>query len=393
MPVITSQRGAPPVPLAWVREAPWLHGDRARAYALVFAVVLGLGVVAVAVARFALGHSADYLSFWAAGRLALAGQAASAYDVAAHAAIEKARFPATGYYGFFYPPVYLLVCAPLALLPFYPSLVMFLGASLLAYLRVLRRLLPGAWMALFGFPGVAATLLFGQNGLLTTALFGAGLTALARRPALAGVCFGCLCYKPHLGLAVPLALVAARQWRAIGGAAATVACLVAASVAAFGLASWRAFLAGTALAHQTLEQGLAVNASWESTFRIVAQAGLGLKAAYAAQAAVSVGALVALAVACRRREGAIVGALPLASLLTTPFLLAYDLALLAVPMAWVVAQARREGGFLPWEKAVLAFAYVAPLLSIVGGRANLPLGPAAMLALFAVVLRRAEPPP
>lgn len=380
------------VPLAWLREARWLHGDRARAYALIFAVVLGLGAVVVGVARFSLGYSADYLSFWAAGRLVLAGKAAAAYDVAAHAAVQKARFPATGYYAFFYPPVYLLLCAPLALLGFYPSLLVFLGASLAFYLRALRRLLPGAGVALFGFPGVAATLFFGQNGLLTTALFGAGLAALTRRPALAGVCFGCLCYKPHLGLTVPLALVAARQWRAIAAAAATVAVLLAASVAAFGVGTWRAFLAGTALAHRTLEQGLAVNASWESTFRIVVQAGLGLKAAYAVQAAVSAGACVALAVACRRRRAAITGALPLAALLTTPFLLAYDLALLAVPMAWVVAEARRDGGFLPWEKAVLAFAYVVPLLSIVGGRADLPLGPAAMMALFAVVLRRAERP-
>lgn len=62
--------------------------------------------------------------------------------------------------------------------------------------------------------------------------------------------------------------------------------------------------------------------------------------------------------------------------------------MLAVPLAWVVAQARRTG-FLPWEKAVLAFVYVVPLLSLFGGRYGLPLGPPAMLALFAVALRRA----
>ncbi|HET9018688.1 MAG TPA: hypothetical protein VFN46_03830, partial [Acetobacteraceae bacterium] len=84
----------------------------------------------------------------------------------------------------------------------------------------------------------------------------------------------------------------------------------------------------------------------------------------------------------------IAGVLPMASLLVTPFLLVYDLALVAIPMAWVVAAARRTG-FLPWEKTVLGLAFVTPLLSVFLARFGLPLGPPALLALFAIVLRRA----
>jgi alpha-1,2-mannosyltransferase len=372
------------VPFACLREAAWLHRERVRAYVRLFA----LTVVGVAIARFAARLDADYLSFWAAGRLVLAGNPAGAYDVAVHWAAQRAQFPDTGYFAFFYPPVFLLLCAPMAVLPFYWSMLVFLGATLLAYLRAMHRLLPGAGLALFSFPGVTVSIFYGQNGLLSAALLGGALAALPSRPLAAGICFGCLCYKPHLGLTVPLALLAARQWRAIAAAAATVAVLVGASAAAFGIATWRAFAAGLPLARRTLEQGLAINVSWASLFRAVVQLGAGVDAAYVVQAGVTLAAAGTLVVVCYRRPAAITGVLPLAALLSTPFLLAYDLTLLAIPMAWVVRAARR-GGFLPWEKSVLGFAYVVPLLMLLGGRFDLPLGPLTLLALSAVVLRRA----
>ncbi|HET9019249.1 MAG TPA: glycosyltransferase family 87 protein, partial [Acetobacteraceae bacterium] len=310
--------------LAWLREARWLTRERMRGYARLFA----LATACVFVVRFAVRYDTDFLSFWAAGRLSLAGDPAAAYNVAAHWAMERAQIPGSGYFSFFYPPVYLLLCLPLAMLPFYGAMFVFVAGQLLAYVGVMRALLPRAGMALFGFPGVAMAVDAAQNGLLTTSLFGGALLALPRRPVVAGICFGCLCYKPHLGLAIPLALLAARQWRCLTAAAATVAVLVAASVAAFGIATWRGFLAGLPLARLTLQHGLARNINWESAYRAVAQA------------LVAAAACAAVLVACWRRPAVIAGVLPMASLLVTPFLLVYDLALVAIPMAWVVAAAR-----------------------------------------------------
>jgi alpha-1,2-mannosyltransferase len=267
MPQARVTADCPAAPLAWLREARWLHGGRMRAYARLWL----LGTVLVALARIVLSRlgvgplgfpiHADYVSFWAAGRLALAGAPQAAYDVVRHWAVQRAQFPDAGYSAFFYPPVFLLLCAPAALVGFYPSFVGFLGLSLLGYWRALRRMLPGEGVVFLGFPAVAANLIFGQNGFLTTALFATALTALPRRPALAGVWFGCLCYKPHLGLTVPLALLAAGAWRTFAAAAVTVAALAGASVVAFGLGTWRAFLAAAPLARHTLEHGLVDNAS------------------------------------------------------------------------------------------------------------------------------------
>jgi hypothetical protein len=57
-----------------------------------------------------------------------------------------------------------------------------------------------------------------QNSLLTAALFGAATLFVDRRPSVAGVLFGALCYEPPFGLLVPVALAAQKNWRAFAAA-------------------------------------------------------------------------------------------------------------------------------------------------------------------------------
>lgn len=63
---------------------------------------------------------------------------------------------------------------------------------------------------------------------------------LERSALLAGILFGLLTFKPQLGVLLPLALLAGRQWRAFIAAAATAAVLFAASVILFGANVWLA---------------------------------------------------------------------------------------------------------------------------------------------------------
>jgi hypothetical protein len=61
--------------------------------------------------------------------------------VSAHWAAEKALFgPAQGYVAFFYPPPYLLICLPLALVPYFWSLAVWLIAVSLLEPSTDRRL-------------------------------------------------------------------------------------------------------------------------------------------------------------------------------------------------------------------------------------------------------------
>ncbi|WP_225768488.1 hypothetical protein [Inquilinus sp. Marseille-Q2685] len=80
------------------------------------------------------------------------------------------------------------------------------------------------------------------------------------------------------------------------------------------------------------------------------------------------------------------------AVLASPFLLDYDLLMLALPMAWLLASAQRTG-FRPWEKVVLFAAFVAPLfLRTIALRLGIPLGPPVLAALLLVVAGRAFSP-
>jgi hypothetical protein len=230
----------------------------------------------------------------------------------------------------------------------------------------------------------------GQNGFLSAALFGGGALWLERRPILAGVCLGALAYKPHLGLMIPIALAIAGRWKTFATAAGTVLALAGASYGLFGLETWRAFLPDAGLARSALEQGLVGDAKLQSAFAAVRLWGGGVGLAYGAQAAVAASAAAGLFWLRRRAPhgGAEGPAMIVAALLASPFLLDYDLVILAAPLAWMLREAAAKG-FLNWEKAVLLAAFMLPAVSrTIAAEARLPLAPFVMAALFVAILRR-----
>src|SRR5262249_1476559 len=155
----------------------------------------------------------DFVNVWAAGRQALDGHAAAVYDVAAHKAAEDAalghRFE--GEYPWIYPPPFLFVAALLALIPFGPAFALWVFGPFPAYVAAVRAIIGqrvGILLAC-AYPGVLSNAMVGQNGFLTAALLGGFLVTMQRRPWLAGTLLGLLSFKPHLGLLIPLALIAA----------------------------------------------------------------------------------------------------------------------------------------------------------------------------------------
>jgi hypothetical protein len=82
--------------------------------------------------------STDFVSFYAAGALADAGTPELAYDQAAHdLAEQRAAAPSIEYRFFYYPPVFLLLCAALARLPYLAAFVVFEAATLALCLIVM----------------------------------------------------------------------------------------------------------------------------------------------------------------------------------------------------------------------------------------------------------------
>jgi alpha-1,2-mannosyltransferase len=387
------------VAMKWLSDCAWLDASRARAYARILIAVTLIGAVGwIALSAGGLDREGkpigtDFLGFYAASRLALDGRPELAYDVAGHWAAEKALFgPKVGYTAFFYPPPALLLYWPLALAPYFVSLAAWLVATGFAFRSVLRGYLPSLeGAAVFAFPAVFMNAAHGQNGFLSAALIGGGLLAMDRRPRLAGACFGAMAFKPHLALAIPFALIFARRWTTLIAGAATAAAFCLASLVAFGPTTWRGFLAGASLARAALENNLVGNEKMQSAFAAVRLLHGSLALAWAAQVATALLAVAALWLIQRRASPttAEAPAIVCAGLLASPFVLDYDLTLLAVPLVWLLREGCRSG-FLPFEKAMMALAFALPLISrIVSGAVGLPLAPLTIAALLALIVRRA----
>lgn len=391
-----------------LRDGAWLTRERIRAYAL---IVLGLWL-AVSAVWLALSPGlidpngkpigTDFSSFYAAGAMALEGRAADAYDMALHYARQKHMFGAdTPYYGWLYPPIFLMVAAPLALMPYPLALAVWQGGTLLAFLAVIGAILRGLrqpaagrlWLLVaLAFPAVFVNLGHGQNGLLTASLFGAALVALPARPAIAGVLFGLLAYKPQFGLLVPVALLAAGQWRTIAAAALTMIALAAIATLLFGTGIWPAFIVSTGIARTALlEQGDVGFEKLQSAFAAVRMWGGGVPLAYAVQTAVTLAAVGATALIWRARldhaqKAAMLG---VAALIASPHVLDYDLTLLGIAMAYIAASGLARG-FRDGEITLLAVAWITPLIARgIAGASGIPLGFIVQIALLALVLRRA----
>ncbi|GAC1551764.1 MAG: glycosyltransferase family 87 protein [Beijerinckiaceae bacterium] len=391
---------------ASLKTGSWLTPERLRVYPALLLLLQSLAILVLVVTsdgrhdllQRPLG--ADFAQVWIAGTEVLAGHPEAPFDPQTHFAAQQAFFgPATDVYGWHYPPYFLALAALLALLPYAAALAVWQLTTLPLYLAGILAALQGRGLshsrmlvAALAFPAVFVNLGHGHNGFLTAGLFTGALLCLQWRPWLAGALFALLVYKPQFGLVIPVALVAGGHWRGLIAASASVLALTGLTLAGFGPSTWQAFRQSLEFTRTVvLEQG---NTGWEkiqSVFSAVRMLGGSVNEAYVAQGLVTVGALVALTALWRSASDRRLkyAALACAALLTTPYCLDYDMVLLGPAIALMVAHGLDEG-FEPFEKSLLVLVWVAPLLArMVAKLTFIPLGPIAMLAMFAMIVHRA----
>ena len=161
----------------------------------------------------------DFSTAWVVGVQAWQGQVAPLYDPAEFLKIQTALLGTQKFFypNWPYPPTFSFIMAPFGLLPYFGSFVGWTLTTLLcclAVVYVIVRRSPAIPLVLAS-PFTLWNILAGQNGFLTASLLGASLLSLERRPVLAGVFIGALTFKPQFGILLPVALAAAKQWRAV----------------------------------------------------------------------------------------------------------------------------------------------------------------------------------
>jgi arabinofuranan 3-O-arabinosyltransferase len=314
--------------------------------------------------RNGLGIPADFVSFWAAGRLVLDGFPAQAYDWDILRQIEVAKLGQdfAGNFAWQYPPPFLFIASVLALLPYSVAYLGWVLASLVPYLGVMRAIVGHKFGVLFALapPMVFMNALVGQNGFLTAALIGGTLYLIPIRPVLAGICLGLLTYKPQFGLLFPIALIAAGHWRVFVSACVTALAMFVVSWLAFGIESWLAFfhwMPKFSQAHFT--EGRATWWKLQSMLSIVRHFGGAEQLAWAFQFVFTTSIALVLALMWRSRVPYTFKAAALAAgtLLATPYLYVYDMVVLAIPVAFLVRIGLRTG-FRGYELPALGGALV-----------------------------------
>lgn len=282
----------------------------------------------------------DFINYWAAPFLALHARAAEIYDIHAfHAFQQTIAGPTLSGYHYSYPPVMLLLSAPFALIPYVPSLFVWLSTGWYAFYRALKLAVPGqgALLLALATPAVFINAVGGQNGTWTAALLGGGLSLIERRPYIAGMLFGLMVYKPHLGILLPIALVAGRMWRTLAAAAATASALIAVSVLAFGTELWTEYFRNIAVLRRVILEDNDVVHRMVSIFVAARPLGASVETAYVIQAAFGLIACVAVAAVWFRDTPANVrnAVLLLGTCFATPYLQDYDLVFGAMVVAWL----------------------------------------------------------
>jgi arabinofuranan 3-O-arabinosyltransferase len=333
------------------------------------------------------GDIPDFATFWVAGEMVRTGHAAAAYDWSTLKPLEEnlvGHFD--GYLPWNYPPPFLSVAVALSLLPYASAFIVWVFGTFAAYLAAIRAIIGdrlGYFLAA-AFPAVLGDFMVGQNGFLSTALIGGALTFMDRRPIAAGVMIGLLTYKPQLGVLFPIALVVSGRWLVFATAGIVAALMMAGSWAAFGAETWLAFFRAIGLmAHS---DGLAYWGKLQSALGFARAFSDNAKLAWTTQMVTALIAAGGIGFIWRSRCAYEIKAAALGTgvLMATPHLLAYDLIVLAVPLAFLI-RLGRTSGFLRHELSGIG---LACLLVLIYPFVQAPVGFLAILIVAALIACR-----
>ena len=251
----------------------------------------------------------DFRSFYSGGSALNAGHLANLYRQQREAASQPLEM------AFIRPPVYALVHAPLALLPFTAAFCLWVALQSVLFLFLVFRAQSIRKTAVVAclFPPALIAIGQGQDAVLFLCVLVASYFLFRQRKELpAGLVLGLGLFKFHLFFLWPLVLAAQKRWRAPGAFCIVASAFTAGSIALVGMQGIRdylAILARPALTspHMPEEVGIGGLMAKMQLFSLPVQLALGF-----------VIALVAINAIRRSRMEWVFAIVPAASLFITP---------------------------------------------------------------------------
>ena len=340
----------------------------------------------------------DFLHFYTLGSLALAHRGADLYNMRAQAELAAQRVPAAAGIRYLplYPPQVSILFAPFAQLSYLWALVLWLTLSALIYglccyavwraCPNLRNYKLTVLILALAFPAFWHLIAWGQTSALALACFTLAFFALrAQRELLAGLAFGCLIFKPQLGLAVAIVFLITLRWKIVAGALLSALAQLSVAWLYYGpapLREWMRVLLDVPHSLPLLEPKPYQTHCLRTFWSMLVPWSSASFTLYVITALL----ISALTVACWRSRMPLslrYSALLLSTVLLAPHLTVYDLVILAPAFLllsdWVVTQSDNA---TPHLKLLLYLAFALPLLGPLARWTHLQLSVPTMAALL-----------
>ena len=370
--------------MSFSKTASWMTARRLRAQGFILALCLWSVYVWNMSTPGLLDRArnlkgTDFLHFYTLGSLALSHRGADLYNLQAQSELAARRIPAAAGIRYLplYPPQVSIFFAPFARLSYANALAVWLSLSALIYglcCYAVYRACPNLWdyksmviILALAFPAFWHLIAWGQTSALALACFTLAFFALrAQREFLAGMAFGCLIFKPQLGLAAAVVFLLTLRWRVIAGAVVSAAGELIVGWLYYGLGplrEWPHVLFNVSKVLPLLEprpyQTHCLRTFWTM---LVPWPSVSL-AGYMISAVIVFG----MTVACWRGRGSLAwrfSALLFATVLLAPHLTVYDLVILA-PAFLLLSDsivAHPDHGEIPTLRVLLYLAFALPLV-------------------------------
>lgn len=333
---------------------------------IAFMIVLALAVSQYAIlVLYMFGGSpeyvlgGDFVAFWSAARETLAGNLTALYtpDGLYDAFLKHRPDAAVEGLTWQYPPHASLLFSPIGYLPYEAAYAVWsgLGLGFFAWVMSTLGVRGRALIAVLATIPVLIVLNTGQNALFTAGLLLLAVFNAKSKPVLAGLAAAVLTVKPQLGILLPFLFIAGGHWRAFAAAAIGSLLIWGGSVFALGRDSWTAFFEFLGVVSGSVSEGdmplykmvniyAAARLAWVPEIAAALLAGIGYLAA-----------ILAVIWVGRRSDNPKwqYGVVASATLLTAPYSMYYELALL-VPAIWFVVERGHQAGWGAFEREMIA---------------------------------------
>lgn len=292
-----------------------------------------------------------------------------------------------------YPPYFLFYLIPLSWLPYQSAYILWNIVTFGMFTATLwwHGIRGSSIILLLLAPATFVNILTGQNGFLSGALFIGGLLCLRKYPLIAGMLLGFLSYKPHLGILLPVVLLAMRQWKPLISAGITILSLALTSLLLHGPEVWHLYFTVTTNNNTAiLESGTGfLMYMMPTVFMSGRILDFDIGMIYRLQFIMLVGVMIGTYWGVRHTAipELRIALVSVAIFLASPYAHNYDMTILSAAIIMIISHADSHG-FLSGEPVLLGLSWFLPIGVILLNALGIPISPLILGMLFVYLLLR-----